>query len=163
MLTCLGENCCLVCGALSSAEAFKAILLRAILIVLAANVDGVVINEIKLGKRVFCFFKSLSDPCQNFSVSNISIVVRKLTSTIETVQTPWNYSGQNVVILPVDEDPPDCWTTWWENLVRNGKKLKEYVSLRCRFQHHTSQCSEHKIGDFPIHSAIPSVSGLSVV
>ena len=105
------RNCCLVCGALSSAEAFKAILLRAILIVLAANVDGVVINEIKLGKRVFCFFKSLSDPCQNLAVANVGVVVRQVTSAVETIEASRDYAKQGEVVLPIDVIPFEARTT----------------------------------------------------
>ena len=71
---------------MSNAEAFKAILLRAIFVILAANVDAVVIDEVKLGKRIVCFFNSLCNPSQNLVVANISVVVRQVTSAVETIE-----------------------------------------------------------------------------
>ena len=62
-----------------------------------------VINEVELCERVFGSFKSAANPLQNCLTSDKGVIVWKLTSTSETVQTSRDYPQDCVAVFPIFE------------------------------------------------------------
>ena len=81
----------------------------------ASDFYGGVIYEVEPGELVLSIGVSELNPSKNLLVSDIGVVVRKLSSTLQTVQTSRNYTEDCVAVFPMPEAPRESRTTWLQS------------------------------------------------